>query len=808
MNRIWQDFRYALRQLWKNPGFTAMAVLTLALAIGATTSLFSVLKALVLDPFPFDHAERIAYVRSNPGQPLSTPDFKDIRDQSRSFDGIGVYRPERLNFGTEKPESLYAIQCTAGVLRTLGMEPALGRSLKEEDEAPGANPVAVISHSLWTRSFSSDPAILGRQMRLNGTPTTVVGVMPADFEFPSPWYRGHDYEVWVPLGLSPAQNRRNQVRGAHWLLCVGRLKAGSTLAGADAEVKAIGARLAKEYPDTNLHKPFLVHSMWDEVGTNTASRMRTLLGAVSLLLLVACVNVASMLLARGTRRQDEFGVRLALGVSQGSLVRMLLTETVVLSLLGSVFGILLAYGGVALFRSLIPPALIIEARRDAIQIDGMVLLFSMALALATALLAGLLPALTAARTPVVETLKMAGRSQTGTRVHHRFLRQLVVVQIAVAVLLANGAILLFASYLNVFKSNQNMDTDHVLSAEISLRSDRYSEEASRLQFWRGLRERVAALPEVQSTGITTKLPLEGGSNSDFIVDDQVYDPAVQGTLVEQSTISPGYFPAMGLHLLRGREPEPEDARREMPGVVINLAAAERLWPGVNPIGRRMRPNGPNVPVTYQVIGVVENVRQWGAEHEALPEIYSPAAGEAPTRGFLIVRTSGDAMALSPAVRTELERIDSDLPLANVRTMNEVLDAATSDRRMSTSLVNLFMGMTLLLAAVGIYGTLSYNLLQRRREIGLRIAVGALHRHIYRFVWRQAGTWLIVGLAGGLGLTLALSFILRSLVYGISPLSPASIFVGLGIVAVVALGACALPAWRASRVDPMDALRTE
>jgi putative ABC transport system permease protein len=449
MNRIWQDFRYSLRQLWKNPGFTAMAVLTLALGIGATTSLFSVLKALVLDPFPFDHAERIVYVRSNPGQPLSVPDFKDIRDQSKSFDEIGVYTPERLNFGAEKPESLYGIRCTAGVLRTLGMAPALGRLLGEDDEVAGANPVVVISHSLWTLSFSSDPAIIGRQIRLDGTLTTVVGVMPADFEFPSPWYQGHDYEVWVPLGLSPTQNPLNQNRDDYWLLCVGRLKEGSTIAGADAEVKAVGARLAKEYPNTNLRIPFLVHSMWDEVGTNTASRMRTLFGAVSLLLLVACVNAASMLLARGTRRQDEFGVRLALGVSQGSLVRMLLTETLLLSLLGSAVGILMAYGGAALFRSLIPPALIIEARREAIQIDGMVLLFSMVLALATAFLAGLLPAMTAARTSVVESLKAAGRSQTGTRIHHRFLRQLVVVQIALAVLLANGAILLFASYLNV-----------------------------------------------------------------------------------------------------------------------------------------------------------------------------------------------------------------------------------------------------------------------------------------------------------------------------------------------------------------------
>ena len=805
LTNLSQDLRYALRQLWKSPGFAVMVVLTLGLGIGATTSLFSVLKALVLDPFPFDHSERIVYVRSNPGQPLSPPDFKDIRDQSKSFDEIGVYTPERLNFGTEKPESLYAIRCTAGVLRTLGMAPALGRSLNADDEAPGANPVAVISHSLWNRSFSSDPAIVGRQIRLNGTPTTVVGVMPSDFEFPSPWYRGHDFEVWIPLTLSPEQGR-----GSHWLLCMGRLKEGTTVAGADAEIKAIGARLAEEYPDSNLHKPFLVHSMWDEVGTNTASRMRTLLGAVSLLLLVACVNAASMLLARGTRRQDEFGVRLALGVSQGALIRMLLTETVVLSLLGSIIGISLAFGGAALFRSLIPSALIIEARRDAIQIDGMALLFSTLLALVTAFLSGLLPALTAARTPVVETLKMAGRSQTGARVHHRFLRQLVVVQIAVAVLLANGAILLFASYLNVFKSNRTVDTDQVLSAEISLRSDRYSEESSRLQFWRELRERVSALPGVAAVGITSKLPLEGGNNGDMLVDNEVYDPAVRRPLVERSAILPGYFAAMGLHVLSGREPDLEDAHSELIGVAINRATADRCWPGQDPIGHRMRPNSAEPPFRFRVIGIVENVRQWGAEYSVQPEIYfPPVEGYVPNVGYLIVRGTGvNARGLVGAIRHELQRIDSDLPLAEVRTMKEVLDAATSDRRMSTFLVNLFMVITLLLAAVGIYGTLSYNLLQRRREIGLRIAVGALHRHIYRFVGRQAGIWLIAGLTGGLALTLALSFILSSLVYGISPLSPLSILSGLGIVAVVALSACAVPAWRASRVDPMEALRTE
>ncbi len=804
MTTLLNDIKYSIRQLRKSPGFTLLAVLTLGLGIGATTSLFSVFNALVLDPFPYPESDKIVYVWNRQNWSLSALDYFDIKEQMTSFADMGVYHPDRLNFGAEKPESLYGVRCTSGVLCVLGMHPLLGRLLNESDDQPGAEPVVVISHALWTRSFAADPQVIGKTMKLNGQATTIVGVMPADFEFSSPWYRGQEYELWTPFAF----DIKERGRGNHWLLGIARLKAGVSVNAADAEIKTIGARLAQTYPNTNTGKVMQLVSLRDQMTSNTASRMRMFLGAVTLLLLVACANVASMLLARGTQRQDEFSVRLALGASRMAVVRLLLVETVLLGLLGSATGIVFALGGITALRNLIPPALIIGARRAAIQINGRVLMFAIGLAFLSAMVAGLLPALTAARTSIVETLKAGGRSHTGSRIRHRFLRQLMVAQIAVAVVLANGGILLFASYLNVFKSNEILDTEQVISAEISLKGDQYNENEAKLAFCDQLFERIGGLPGVQKVAITSKMPLEGGSNAGFLVDDEVYDPAVQRQPIEQSFISPDYFAAMGLTMLEGRAPEPTDAKSEAIGVVINRAMAQHYWKGEEVIGRRIRPNAPNPPLYAEVIGIVEDVRQFGSEHPPLPEMYISYAFRTPSRVFLIVRASGDASTLVPAIRNELVILNPDLAIANVRKMKDVLNASVSDRRLSTSLINVFMVTTLILAMVGIYGTLSYNLLQRKQEIGVRIAVGALRHHIIRFVFRQAGLWVVAGLGVGLALTAAVSFLLRSMVFNISPWSPLSLLLGLGVVGGAACLACILPALRATRIDPMEALRYE
>ncbi len=804
MATILNDIKYAFRQLRKSPCFTLVAVLTLGLGIGATTSLFSVFHALVLDPFPYPESDRIVHVWSGKNWSLSALDYFDIKEQMTSLTDMGVYQAERLNFGGEKPESLYAVRCTSGVLNVLGMHPILGRLLIESDDQPGAEPVVVISHALWTRSFAADPQVIGKTMKLNGQETTIVGVMPADFEFSSPWYRGQEYELWTPFPF----DIRERGRGNYWLLGIARLKSGVTVKTADAEIKTIGARLTQAHPDTNTDKAMLVVSLRDQMTHNTASKMRLFLGAVTLLLLVACANVASMLLARGTQRQDEFSVRLALGASRFTLARLLFAEALLLGLFGSVAGMLFAFWGTTALQNLIPPQLFIEARRAAIQINGPVLLFSIGLALLSALLAGLLPALTAVKTSIREILNAGGRSRTVSRIRHRFLRQLMVAQIAVAVVLANGGILLFASYLNVFKSNEILNTEQVLSAEVSLRGDTYNKNEARLAFCDQLFERIGGLPGVQKVAITSKMPLEGGSNAGFLVDDEVYDPAIKRPPIEQSFISPDYFAAMGLTMLKGRVPVATDAKSNLIGVVINRTMAQHYWKGQEVLGRRIRPNAPNPPLSAEVIGVVEDVRQFGSEHAPLPEMYIPHAFRAPSRAFLIMRASGDASTLVPAIRSELAALDPDLAIANVRKMGDVLNASVSDRRLSTSLINVFMVTTLLLAMVGIYGTLSYNLLQRKQEIGVRIAVGALRHHIIRFVFRQAGMWVVAGLVIGLTLTVAVSFLLRSMVYHISPWNPLLLLLGLCIVSIAACAACILPVWRATQIDPMEALRCE
>jgi putative ABC transport system permease protein len=804
MNTLINDIKYGFRQLRKSPGFTLLAVLTLGLGIGATTSLFSVFNALVLDPFPYPESDRIVYVWNQKGWSLSALDYFDIKEQMTSFTDIGVYSAERLNFGIEKPESLYGIRCTSGVLWALGMHPALGRLLNESDDQLGAEPVVVINHALWTQSFASDPQVIGKTMKLNGQETTIVGVMPADFEFSSPWYKGQEYELWTPFTF----DIQERGRGNYWLLGIARLKAGVSIEAANSEIHAIGARLAGAYPDTNTNKTMLLVSLWDQMTSNIASRMLMLLGAVTLLLLVSCANVAGMLLARGTQRNDELSVRLAIGASRFSVARLLLAEALLLGLFGSAAGILFTLWGTTALRNLIPPQLFIEARRMAIRINGVVLLFSICLALLSALLAGLLPALTAAKTSIGEILNARGRSRTVSRIRHRFLRQLMVAQIAVAVVLANGGILLFTSYINVFKSNKILDTEQVLSAEILLEGDKYRENESKLSFCDQLFERIGGLPGVLKVAITSKMPLEGGSNAGFLVDDEVYDPAINRQLIEQSRISPNYFAAMGFTMLKGRVPVSIDAKSNSVSVVINRAMAEHYWKGKEVIGRRIRPNAPNPPLYAEVIGVVQDVRQFGSEHPPLPEMYIPYAFGVPSKAFLIVRTSGDAGALIPAIRNELVALDPKLAIANVRKMKDVLNASVSDRRFSTSLINIFMLTTLILAMVGVYGTLSYNLLQRRQEIGVRIAVGALRHHIIRFVFRQAGLWVVAGLVIGLTLTAGISFLLRSMVYNISPWNPLSLLFGLCMVGGATCLACTLPALRATQVDPMEALRYE
>ncbi|HTZ21635.1 MAG TPA: ABC transporter permease [Opitutaceae bacterium] len=795
------DLKFALRQLRKSPAFFAVAVLTLAVGIGATTAMFSSLRALVVEPFSYPHADRLVHVWSNDGQPLSTPDYFDIHEQATSFAELGAYSPRPANLGGENAQSVRSVSCTPGVLRAFGVTPALGRLFAPADEEKGAPLVAVLSHRLWQQAFAGDPGLVGRTIRLNDGNVTVVGIMPASFEFASPWMSTASCEVWLPLQLQRGEGDR----GSHWLCTVGRLKDGVTLAAADTEIKAIGARLKAAYPDTNTKKPFLVRSLYFEMTRYVRSQVWLLFGAVALVLLIACANVASMLLARSARRHGEFGVRLALGATRLQILRLALSESVLLALAGAVLGLGLAAGGIRLLQFIAPVS---EARKAAMTLDGGVLLFAAGLGLLTALLAGLPPAFAATRIAVADLLRVDSRGAAGSRTRHHLLRGLIVAQVAVAFVLANGAALFSAGYVKLLAANSSLATDYVLSAELNLRGDRYAKKEVRAQFFDLLAARAATLPGVTVAGITTKLPLEGGSNLNILVNDEVFDPAAKRPLVEVSAVTPGYFAAAGLTLLRGRTLEPGDAGEDAIGVVVNRALVDQCWPGQDPLGKVFRPNSAKTWFHARVVGVVESVRQWGADSEPRPELYwAPDHAWGQTL-FLLLRSPQPASQLAPGLRRAVAELDPDLPVARIRTLQTVVDEATKGQRVVAGLVDFFMAVALGLVAVGLYGTLSYHILQRTREIGVRMALGAARRDIVRLVFRQGSGWTLIGVTIGIGGALALASTLRSLVYGLDSIDPVSLVAATAAVALAATLACWLPARRAARVDPIIALRTE
>lgn len=799
------DLRLAFRQLAKSRGFALIAVLTLAIGIGASTAMFSTLRALVVHPFDYPDSTEIVQVWSADSWPLSPADFHDLHEQNTAFEHFGVYAPGTVNVGLENAQAVPGVRATAGVLSTFGVAPLRGRLLTADDCLEGAAPVAIIGHALWQQTFAGDPGLIGRTIRLNGGDVTVVGIMPAAFEFAAPWMRTDDCQVWLPYRFSEKERAQ---RDSHWLCGVARLKDGATVAAADAEIKAIGKKLSALYPDSNTRKEFLVRSLHFEMTKDIGKKVWLLFGAVALVLLVACANVASMLLARSARRQGEFGVRVALGATRGRLVRLALTESFVLAAVGAALGLGLALGGVQALQAVAPVS---PARQAAITLDGTGLLFAVGATLLTALLAGLPPAFAAARTTLAGIIRNDARGAIGSRSRHVMLRSLVVAQIAVAFVLANGAALFSASYFKIIEQNRLLDTDTVLSARINLRSETYKENEARVRFWRRLEENLTALPGVVSVGLTSKLPLEGGSNTSALVNDEVYDPAQRRTNVERSSVSAGYFETMGLALVRGRNLTPADDMQKGGhlGVVVNRAFVDKCWPDKDPIGQVFRANQPKDPwYTATVVGVVENVRQWGATAKVQPEMYTTPPGHWGNSVHITLRSSRPAAFLAPLLRQTVAQLDRELPLEDIRTLDQVVRDATASERAVAGLVNCFMAVALGLVAVGLYGTLSYHIVQRTREIGVRLAIGAVGRDILRLVFSQGLRWVAFGLLLGLGSTFALARVLQGLVYGMEGLTAPPLLLATAVVACAATLAILLPAWRAAKLDPLEALRSD
>jgi predicted permease len=794
-----RDLKFGFRTLMKSPGFTIVAALMLAIGIGSVTTIFGGVRAFVTKPYSSPNGDRLVHLWSDELKPLSVPDYFEFRARSTSFAELGMYAPRDFNVGGDHPTGVNGADCTPGVLRAFGVAPALGRWLEDADENPGAPPAAVISYRVWHELFGADSTLIGRTIRLEDADVTVVGVMPANFEFSWLWMGNKTCEIWRAFRL-----RRDSNNDWNWCT-IGCLKTGVTLSAADSEIKAIGAQLKAARGDAGEKYPFLATSLRYELARYEKSYAWMILTATLLVLAVACANVASMLLARGLRRRGEIGVRVALGASPGAILRLALSESLLLALAGTIGGVALAPVEMALLRSLDSSG---SPRMAAMTMDGNAFVFAAGLCLLTGLLAGFPAALAALRISAGDLLRTDNRAAAGSATRHRLLRGLVVTQVAVAFILANVAVLLSASYAKMITANSKIAKDYVLSAELNLHSARYNTNDALARFCEQLSKRIVAVPGVFAAGVVTDLPLEWGPAGGVLANDEVYDPKAQGRAAVFSAITPEYFAAADIPILHGETLRRTDRGWGNIGVVVNRAFADKYWPGQNALGKIVRPNAPQPYFQARVVGVVENVRQWGPNSQPQPQLYWTMDHAWGKTIFLIVRSSQPGAALATALRRAVAELDPDLPLSRIRTFKDIVRDATFTGKIVTGMANGCMMAAIVLAAIGLYGTLSYHVQQRTREIGVRIALGANRGDLVRLVFRQGLAWVLPGIILGTIGALLSAKALRACVYDVNTISPVALTVSMSAVFFATALACLLPAHRASRVEPMEALRCE
>jgi putative ABC transport system permease protein len=800
------DLRYSLRLLKKSPGFVFIAVLTLALGIGANTAIFSVVNGVLLRPLPYPEAERLVRLyeketdAATPSARLEVApaNFLDWRRQSQTLVEIAAWGDdEQALAGAEQAEPVRAAFVSANFFAVLGAAPLHGRVFAPEEDQPGRDEVALLGYGLWQRRFGGDPQLVGQRVKLDGEHYTVVGIMPAGFQYP----RGA--EIWKPLALNPNQT---QTREAHFLQVIARRRPEASLAQVRAEMETIAANLEEQYPATNKNwRVNVVPLLEDEVG-QVSRALLVLLGAVGLVLLIACVNVASLLLARATTRQAEITIRAALGATRGRIIRQLLTESAVLALLGGVSGLLLALWGTDALLALSPAEL---PRLQNTTVDGRVLVFTLTLTLLTGLLCGLVPALRASRLDLNTALKEGARKATGSLTNKRIFGALVVAEIALALVVLVGAGLLARSFLRLRGVATGIETANVLTVEVNLPSARYGGsdwKAQRLNFYGPVLERIKALPGVVAAGAIDSLPLSGeGRGWTFRKEGQTLAPSERPVAGFQ-VATPDYFRAVGVPLRRGRVFSESDTDGAPPVAIINESFARRFYPNEDPLGQRIIIR--NQPQAHTIIGVVSDVRHFGPERDAGPEIYVAYSQFAIGAVPLVVRTQQEPQALISAVRREIQTIDREVAIGRVRTMTQLLAATGAERRFALLLLGIFAALALLLATIGIYGVMAYAVAARTHELGIRLALGAQPRDVLRLVLKDGLALALLGTGLGLLAALALTRLMSGLLFGVSATDPLTFGALALLLSGVALAACWLPARRAMKIDPLVALRYE
>ena len=801
IEQLAQDVRFGLRMLVKHPVFTLVAVITLALGIGANTAIFSVVNAVLLRPLPYESADRLVWIwDSNASVGLkrfqsSGPNFKDWERESTSFEYMAAFTGWSFNLtGAGEPERIQGAMTSPALFSMLGVKPVVGRPFLPEEEKAGSHRVALVGYGFWQRRFGADPAIINSSLTLNGESYTVIGIMPDDFGIP---YR---VDVWTPLAMDVLRPGR----GSHFFSVIARLKPDVSIEQAQAEMNSITSVLQQQYPDLNTGWSTELQPLKERIVGDVKTMLWILLGAVGFVLLIACANIANLLMARSAARHKEVAIRFALGAGRMRLVRQFLTESMLLALVGGGLGLALAVWGVDLLVALNPRDI---PRAEEVGIDGRVLAFTLLVSLVTGIIFGLVPALQGSKVNLSDSLKEGSRGISSSPDHNRVRRLMVVSEIALAVVLLVSAGLMIKSLLRLTEVKLGFDPEDVLTMHMSLPQSKYAKRDQQAAFSRELLQRVGRLPGVESAGTVSPIPLIGASAADFYIEGRASAAPNQGYNTNIHLCSPDYFRTMKIPLLKGRYFDERDVAQSQSVVIINETFASGLWPDEEAVGKRVSFSGPDGPWSI-IVGVVGDTRHLRLDAEAGLEMYRPYSQTAIPYIALVVRSDLDSATVADSIKSEVHGLDSTLPVYGIRPMQQIISQSLAPRRFQMILLGSFAGIALILAAIGIYGVMSYSVTQRMHEIGVRMALGAQSLDVLKLVVGQGMRLVTAGVAAGLITAFALTRLIESLLFGVSPADPETFILIALLLMGVALLACYLPARRATKVDQMIVLRYE